>query len=664
MDPPGFVLHHLFDTVTAEQLLHVTTLVATGVGLYFLLRDSLKDRTAAAVASAAWSCYTWIHGDGGWNYHVAGAIAYHVWALWALVRAAVAPSLHQRRWWAVVAGALLACAVHTHTVYAGFVGIMLLVFVVPPITSARAGAARVASAVAWLLVGGIAITALLAVINVATGGRWLFFVPQLEYTLLVSRTGNRYLRPPAEWLPSARHLVIPTLIVAAGIAWLFTARRAYARDHMRAGFATVFVVQGLIAVALMLYLQFVAGQTAFDPQFFAYPLYTQIFPILGVVLASWQPEVRGSLGLASAALLAIVAPLLLLLPSTMPAFVARLDASLGLPPSMIQLVPLAIGALAAVVMARQGYRSRLATCAVVYGVLNTWLCASPSAYGLRTPGINRDVLTVLDSLDRYTARLDPSLFGIRYWRERDHVKGPQGDVDLYYVFDGFLSTRRRSLLTLAYDRQETPIDQLEPVDLYGQRCVGVLSAKETHARVVARMSRRFNTLGLPLTEIGRHEVGSGPISVALTVLMVPTEGPCTACAPVDADIQRDIETRLTGIPTLTNRDLSVAVKGCVASVRGRTQTSREQEQVLTLARTARGVARVENELLVHNADLAERIRAALAADALVGHIGISVDAFGSQAWLTSTSTNEAERTRAVAVASAVPGVTHVTDDMK
>jgi len=41
-----------------------------------------------------------------------------------------------------------------------------------------------------------------------------------------------------------------------------------------------------------------------------------------------------------------------------------------------------------------------------------------------------------------------------------------------------------------------------------------------------------------------------------------------------------------------------------------------------------------------------------------------VDAFGSQVWLTSTSTNEAERTRAVAVASAVPGVTHVTDDMK
>ena len=40
----------------------------------------------------------------------------------------------------------------------------------------------------------------------------------------------------------------------------------------------------LLACALMLSLQFVAHQTSLDPSFYAYPLYTQIFPVLGVVL--------------------------------------------------------------------------------------------------------------------------------------------------------------------------------------------------------------------------------------------------------------------------------------------------------------------------------------------------------------------------------------------
>src|SRR5262245_35483623 len=36
---PGFVLHQLFETIAAEQILHVTTLVVSSLGLYFLLRD-------------------------------------------------------------------------------------------------------------------------------------------------------------------------------------------------------------------------------------------------------------------------------------------------------------------------------------------------------------------------------------------------------------------------------------------------------------------------------------------------------------------------------------------------------------------------------------------------------------------------------------------------
>jgi len=426
----------------------------------------------------------------------------------------------------------------------------------------------------------------------------------------------------------------------------------------------VFVCQGLMACALMMYLQFAAHQTFLDPTFYAYPLYTQVFPTLGVVLAARRPDVRPSFGLACAAALAIVAPLLLLLPAAMPVFVGRIDAWLGVPSSKSQLVPLAIGAVAVLVMAWQGQRSRLATFALTYGMLNAWLCAFPNQYGIRTPGINRDTIAVVASLDRYTARLDPSLFGARYWREPELVQGPSGRLDLFDVFDSFLSTRRRSLLTVAYDRQPVPIDQLEPRDLYAQRCLGVLSAKRTHGDVLARMTRHFDGLGLRVTEVGRHETSSGPVSVALTVLMLPTAGPCTACAPTDADIQRDVERRMAGDRTIAGRGLSVHVNGCVVSLGGRTESRQEQEQAVTLARSARGAVRVENEILVRNVDLAQTVSAALTADALVGRIPIAVEAFGDRVWLTSDQTSQADRTRAVVVASSVPGVGHVEDHMK
>ena len=69
-------------------------------------------------------------------------------------------------------------------------------------------------------------------------------------------------------------------------------------------------------------------------------------------------------------------------------------------------------------------------------------------------------------------------------------------------------------------------------------------------------------------------------------------------------------------------------------------------------------------MLLRNTELAQKVKAALTADALIGGIPISVDAFGDHVWLLSDQTNQADRTRAVVVASSVPGVAHVEDEMK
>src|SRR4029079_3791475 len=111
----------------------------------------------------------------------------------------------QGRGWAFAGGALLACAVHTHIMIAGFVPIAALLFAAAPAESLRAAVQRILRGVAWALLGGVGVTMLLALISVAAGGRWMFFMPQVEQMLLLSSEGNRWFREPAAWIYSARH---------------------------------------------------------------------------------------------------------------------------------------------------------------------------------------------------------------------------------------------------------------------------------------------------------------------------------------------------------------------------------------------------------------------------------------------------------------------------
>jgi osmotically-inducible protein OsmY len=82
---------------------------------------------------------------------------------------------------------------------------------------------------------------------------------------------------------------------------------------------------------------------------------------------------------------------------------------------------------------------------------------------------------------------------------------------------------------------------------------------------------------------------------------------------------------------------------------------------------SRGVDRVQdvvNDMWINNATLADKVKAALASDPVVGKLGINVDAQGSLVRLWSDQTNRDERARAVQIASAVEGVGQVEDRMK
>ena len=516
---PGFVLHHLFDVVTASYILHTTVLLASSVGVYLVLRDTLHDRPVAAVTAAAWSCHTWIHGNGGWNYHVGAAAPYYLWGLWMLVRSTAS---ERRSLWLLGSGALLVCAVHTHIVFAGFLPIAALVYIPALKDSGRDRWREGAVVAGYATAGAAGATLILGAIDAATGGTWLFFLPQIEYTLRFAGNGNRWLLAPATWMPTATYLVIPCLALIAALPWLARVwrRRAFTTPESR--FALVLVAQHVLAFALMAYLQFGAGQTVFDHPNFTLPLYCHTFPMMGALLwSSRHGSSRAGLPFAVVMALVIVAPLLLLLPSWLPQHLPAFTHALRLPNAPIVL-PLFVMGLAALPLGLLKGRARIVAFSVVFGLLNAWQ-AVPTAYGIGTPGINRDMLVVFRSLDRFTAELDPSLFAIRYWPEPGIVPGANGPIDMAAVFRSFLATRRRSLVTVAYDRPETRASELTKEDLYSAGCVGVLSTPAVHQDAVDRITRRFGELGVPLRRIGDHLAESGSFSIALTVLTIRPE---------------------------------------------------------------------------------------------------------------------------------------------
>jgi osmotically-inducible protein OsmY len=141
-------------------------------------------------------------------------------------------------------------------------------------------------------------------------------------------------------------------------------------------------------------------------------------------------------------------------------------------------------------------------------------------------------------------------------------------------------------------------------------------------------------------------------------------GLCAACNPSENDIRRDVRARFDADPAIAPLALSIEVKRQVVYLSGKTATSTEQQQAMTYAKEVKGVKLVVNDMWLNNNTLADKVKEALAQDAVIGKVPIEVEAQGKLIRLSSDQTNREERERAVKIASAVEGVAEVEDRMK
>jgi hypothetical protein len=168
-----------------------------------------------------------------------------------------------------------------------------------------------------------------------------------------------------------------------------------------------------------------------------------------------------------------------------------------------------------------------------FAVINAAVTPSPGSYGIQAPGIQRTMLELYRETDRTTARLDPSLEGIKYWFVDETVDTPQGAVNLADVFDSYVSTRGWLGNLLNSEMTPPPLETLTQDHLQAAVCVGLLSSVTRHDGVRRSFVSAAAAAGIPAHEVLDHQRYRGDgLQYALSVYRVvdgPANGP--PCQP-------------------------------------------------------------------------------------------------------------------------------------
>lgn len=508
---PGFAAHALGGEIVGAYVLNYLTMAAGAVALYLLVRDAVSDRATAATIAVAWACCTPGHGVGGWNYHMLATGAYYLAACWFVLRAARGPSPRHA---AFLSGVFLACAVHTHVFLVAFFPLVALLYwsAIPPAEGSSLDK-RVRHAV-LLVIGALSVTAALMAVNGVTGGEWLFFENQINFTLREWRGGPYplWVSDPLTWMPIAMHLVIPVLFMVAGLARL-SRSRGQASSRLR----IFFIVQAWAAFGILCFFQFVRRVPMLDNNYFAFAAYFLAFPCAGVALAG-DDTIEGRRGrpLLVAIAAFIVIGSLLLLPTVLPRVLAAWDAT---GPARLPPVgpPLILGTLGILVMTGLSGPARLVAFALWFSLVNVWIAPEPGDYGIGTPGSQQDMVVLFREADRFTSDLDPTLSGIKYWFVDESVPTPYGAIRLNFAFDSFAATRNWMASLFGGESPLLPAERLTVEHLDAAACLGLLSSVARHDELSKGLLLHFEKLGRPLGVVASRLFARDSISFEMTV---------------------------------------------------------------------------------------------------------------------------------------------------
>lgn len=297
---PGFVLHHLLPTVTANVVLHLAVYWSAVLSFYLVARELFGSRVAL-LAGIALGCHPYFLRAAGWNYVDGFGIAYFLIALLLLTRTA-----GSRLWRPLLAaaGAMAAALVSTNLFYGVYLLLLAGYFLV-----LNRGRQRIPllSAFFWAASGTLGTLVLFGLLAQAAGGRFLYLATSFRFLADSVGTPNPFRSPGYGWVPGAVWLVVPVLALLGGAALLVR------QPSVRKERALLWCQAQLLLLALItLYFQ-VVGDTAVLQHFYYASL---LIPVAFLALAGQiSPLVarlppRGFAALAAGVTLLLIAPLL------------------------------------------------------------------------------------------------------------------------------------------------------------------------------------------------------------------------------------------------------------------------------------------------------------------------------------------------------------------
>jgi hypothetical protein len=286
---PGFIAHHLFQPLVASYLLHMGCLLLSVI-FFYLTVARLFDSVIAFSTAVCFVVFVPFHSSGGWDYQNAPAGAYYIIAFYLVTRAVMSKDM---RLPLIGAGVAYAAAIHATVGFVNMLPVLAAHFFV--LHRQQCGKLpswnTVLQASFCVLLGGIALTLMLGLINVAIGREFWFFKVLLDIVMsrvLDSRGQAAWWLPwSSKWYMEPYYLEYCSFLFAVLVGCASSATAAIVQKRIN---PIALSLQAEYCFAGLLWIIWQSmGQVALEPDHFAYPLYPVMFFGVAGIAATWHP---------------------------------------------------------------------------------------------------------------------------------------------------------------------------------------------------------------------------------------------------------------------------------------------------------------------------------------------------------------------------------------
>ena len=514
---PGYVAYLIFTPIVANYILHMGALCVSIVALYASLRK-LFNRELAFLVSALFAVYVPFHGSGGWDYQTTPSGAYYLLTFYCITNAVF---FKRKYLWLFMSGIAYGATLHADILFINMLPILAFHYFFT--AWARKGEpirfVAVVGQSGCVVFGIFLITIALGTINFAVGRDFFFFKPlaNLVFSFVTQPSHSK-----AWWLPwntrwylnngHLSYLALPLAVLSVSVTVLTVAtvwRKAF--DLVALSLLGQFVFVGALWIIWQS-----QGQTALQPQYFAYPLIPPMFGAVGGLSALQLDRpglTRGAFYFFIAAI--VVAPLCI---GHIAVFLTTHIAVTS--PSILLILSLLAGCTFLVLNRNYLFAAIAVAIFSLCNFVNAATTGSNFYYTYGQPCEDRaSIYRALIDANRFLTAFDSNLHATRvWWSDKETLWGQHRRCNLRMALFGFsMASFGANYLAEPWSGMPTaaglPETVIKSVDSRNE-----IAVPTADPAVINRLTARFKSSGVTLTVTGKTIIRSAPFKFYVFIL--------------------------------------------------------------------------------------------------------------------------------------------------